>query len=73
MDLQSLAVDIIARHGKKDVDWLTFSETIYSEVEDGGLELSDDEVEKLTKELSKLVNSAKVVIRWEGDSEEYPI
>lgn len=78
MNLKAMAVEIIARHGKEDVDFLTFSEAIYEELTGEGLEIeelkiTESEIDLLTQELATLVNSAEVVISWSGDEEEYSI
>lgn len=73
MNLKLLAVDVIAKHGNEDVDWLTFSETIWEEAEERNLKLSDDKIEKLTQKLATLVNSAEVIVRWDGNKKRYSI
>lgn len=73
MDFKALAVDVIACHGKQDVEWLTIVETVNEEIEDQDLEFSDEEKEKMYHQLINEIHYAKVVISWNDTDDEYEV
>lgn len=73
MDLKEIAAKIIGEFGKEDLDYLTVTEVVEEAFEAADEEYDEEDVAGISQQVIALVNSAIVIVAWEGDPNEYEI